>query len=170
MGCTCVVKSSKKYPVRDKNSRTLQLCTELIEMSRLKTADLSVGGREVSMTYRGICVLSIVLLVTAIGLSAQEPASQMNVTSSLLPLEAIVKDSSGRPVLNLKQEDFEIYEDGQLQATRFFALADAPRSTMLIFDRSASAEQQEPFMLQAINSFARTMRPTDRVGIFSFAS
>jgi Ca-activated chloride channel family protein len=40
---------------------------------------------------------------------------------------------------------------------------------MLIFDRSGSAEQQELFMLQAINSFTRTMRPSDRVGIFSFA-
>jgi Ca-activated chloride channel family protein len=121
------------------------------------------------MTYRHMGVLSIVLLATAIGLSAQEPGLQMNVTSSLLPLDVIVKDSSGRPVLDLKQGDFEIYEDGQLQTIRLFALADAPRSTMLIFDRSGSAEEQEPFMLQAINSFTRTMRPSDRIGIFSFA-
>jgi Ca-activated chloride channel family protein len=118
---------------------------------------------------RCIGILFIALLAAAIGLSAQESGPQMTVTSSLLPLDVIVKDSGGRPVLDLKQEDFEIYEDGQLQATRLFALADAPRSTMLIFDRSGSAEQQELFMLQAINSFTRTMRPSDRVGIFSFA-
>ena len=121
------------------------------------------------MTYRRIFVLPIALLMIPFLLFAQEPPLQMNVTSSLLPLEAIVKDSRGWPVLDLKQDDFEIYEDGQLQATRLFALADAPRSTMLIFDRSESAEQQEPFMMQAIDSFARTMRPADRVGIFSFA-
>ena len=122
------------------------------------------------MTCRRIGVLSIALLATAIGISAQEPGLQMNVTTSLLPLDVIVKDSSSRPVLDLKQVDFEIYEDGQLQTIRLFALADAPRSTMLIFDRSGSTEQQEPFMLQAINSFTRTMRPSDRIGIFSFAN
>jgi Ca-activated chloride channel family protein len=123
-----------------------------------------------SMTFRNTGVLLIATMATAICLSAQEPGLQMNVTTSRLSLDVIVKDSDSRPVLDLKQSDFEIYEDGQLQTTRLFTLAEAPRSTMLIFDRSGSAEQQEPFMLQAINSFTRTMRPSDRIGIFSFAN
>jgi len=117
-----------------------------------------------------IGIVFLVLLTTAIGLSAQESSLQMSVNSSLFPLEAIVKDSSGRPVLDLKQDDFEIYEDGVLQQTRYFALAEVPRSTMLIFDRSGSAEKQDPFMLQSINGFMATMRSSDRVGVFSFAT
>jgi len=116
---------------------------------------------------RRLGVVLLALLSTTIGLSAQE--STLSVDSFLFSLEASVKDSSGRPVLDLKQNDFEIYEDGQLQPTRLFALADAPRSTMLIFDRSESTEKQEPFMLQAVNSFTRSMHPKDRVAIFSFA-
>ena len=60
------------------------------------------------MTYRRIGIISIAVLATAIGISAQEPGLQMNVTTSLLPLDVIVKDSSSRPVLDLKQADFEI--------------------------------------------------------------
>jgi Ca-activated chloride channel family protein len=116
-----------------------------------------------------MAVLFIGLLAAPIGLSAQDATYQMKVDSGLLPLDVVVKDSGGRTVLDLKQSDFEIYEDGQPQSVNAFALTDAPRSTMLIFDRSGSAEQQEPFMLQAINSFTRTMRPSDRIGIFSFA-
>jgi hypothetical protein len=116
---------------------------------------------------RRIGVIFIALLSASIGVSAQE--STLSVGTTLLPLEVRVKDSSGRPVLDLKQNDFEIYENGQLQTTKFFALTDAPRSTMLIFDRSESTEKQEPFMLQAINAFTRSMRPKDRIGIFSFA-
>jgi Ca-activated chloride channel family protein len=121
------------------------------------------------MAWRHVTILTIAMLVSAFGLDAQDVTYRMNVDSSLLPLDVNVKDSGGHSVLDLKQSDFEIYEDGQLQTIQSFALADAPRSTMLIFDRSASAEQQDPFMMQAINSFARTMRPSDRVGIFSFA-
>jgi len=113
----------------------------------------------------GVVFLS--LLSATFGLSAQE--ANLSVSSALFPLEATVKDASGRLVLDLKENDFEIYEDGQLQPTRLFALTDAPRSTMLIFDRSESTEKQEPFMLQAVNSFTRSMHPTDRVAIFSFA-
>jgi len=121
------------------------------------------------MTFWRIGVVLSALLVATIWLSAQESTLQMSVNSALLPLEVRVKDSGGRSVLDLKQADFEIYEDGVLQETRYFALADAPRSTMLIFDRSASAEQQDSFMLEAIRVFTRTVRPSDRVGIFSFA-
>src|SRR5882672_4641598 len=115
----------------------------------LKRSDLAclrrlVGGltRGVNMTSRRIVLVSLGLLATAMWLSAQQSTLQMSVNSGLLPLEVRVKDSSGRPVLDLKQADFEIYEDGVLKETRYFALADASRSTMLIFDRSESAEQQ----------------------------
>jgi Ca-activated chloride channel family protein len=121
------------------------------------------------MTCWRFGVALVALLVATVLLSAQDSTLQMSVNSALLPLEVSVKDSGGRPVLDLKQADFEIYEDGVLQETRYFALADAPRSTMLIFDRSGSAEQQDSFMLEAIKVFTKTMRPTERVGIFSFA-
>jgi Ca-activated chloride channel family protein len=104
------------------------------------------------------------------GLSAQEPTFQVSVNSSLLPLEAVVRDSSGRPVMDLRKDDFQIYENGVAQKISLFEMAETPRSIMLIFDRSASAEKQESVVLQAINIFMRTIRPTDRISVFSFSS
>jgi hypothetical protein len=63
------------------------------------------------MTCRQMAVLFIGLLAAAIGLSAQDATYQMKVDSGLLPLDVVVKDSGGRTVLDLKQSDFEIYEE-----------------------------------------------------------
>ena len=109
------------------------------------------------------------VLATAIGLFAQDPTFQVTVNSSLLPLEAVVRDSSGRPVMDLKKDDFQIYEDGVAQKISLFEMAETPRSVMLIFDRSGSAEKQESTVLQAINVFMRTIRPVDRISVFSFS-
>jgi len=109
-------------------------------------------------------------LATSIGLSAQEPTFQVSVNSSLLPLEAVVKDSSGRPVMDLRKDEFQIYENGVVQKISLFAMAETPRSIMLIFDRSSSAEKQESTVLQAINIFMRTIRPADRISVLSFSS
>jgi len=107
-------------------------------------------------------------MVTAPLLSSQEP-SILSVTSSLVSLDVIVRDPTGSPVMDLKRDDFQIFEDGVLQKSSLFELAEIPRSTMLIFDRSGSAEKQEKFVLDAINVFMRTIRPIDRIAIFSFS-
>jgi VWFA-related protein len=71
--------------------------------------------------------------------------------------------------MDLKQDDFQIYEDGEVQKTQYFALADTPRSTMLIYDRSGSAEKQDPFMLESVKVFMQAIRSNDRLAIFSFS-
>jgi len=40
----------------------------------------------------------------------------------LVPIDVIVTDAKGKPVTDLKVEDFRIYENGQLQEIRHFAL------------------------------------------------
>ena len=123
----------------------------------------------ISRVCQRITFLLLTFLPSATCVLSQEPAFRISVNASLLPLNVIVRDSNGRSVLDLKQDDFEIYEDGAPKAIGYFTVADAPRSTMLIFDRSESVENQDPFMLQAINVFSRTLRPGDRISVFSFA-
>jgi len=62
---------------------------------------------------------------------AQPPASSqtIHVQVRLVPVDVIVTDAKDRPVTDLKQEDFQIFENGQLQEIRHFvvqALAAAP--------------------------------------------
>lgn len=54
----------------------------------------------------------------------QRPAPQetIRVHVRLIPVDVIVTDSHDRPVTDLKQEDFQIFEDGRLQEIRHFSI------------------------------------------------
>src|SRR5215213_4041570 len=55
---------------------------------------------------------------------SQEPQGQddevLRIRSNEVKLDIVVKDKKGRPVKDLKNTDFEIYEDGKLQRVESF--------------------------------------------------
>src|SRR5438552_5602090 len=72
---------------------------------------------------------------------AQEP---IRVNVKLINVGFAVRDSRGKLVMNLKQDDFEVFEDGAPQKISFFAKStDVPLNLGLLVDMSGS---QEPFM------------------------
>jgi len=85
-------------------------------------------------------VLPLVCLLTS-ALPAQEP---IRVNVKLINVGFSVRDSVGKLVMNLNQDDFEVYEDGAPQKIAFFAKSmDVPLNLGLLVDMSGS---QEPFM------------------------
>src|SRR2546426_5086604 len=57
-----------------------------------------------------------------------------------------VLDKRGLPVIGLNKEDFQVYEDGQLQTIRYFGKEPPlPMRIGLILDTSNSARRQLPF-------------------------
>src|SRR5205085_1668939 len=75
------------------------------------------------------------LLAQALGQQTQRPAQQqedeevVRITSNLIQVDAVVLDSSGRQVTDLKPSDFELSEDGRAQAiTNFSYVTTASRS------------------------------------------
>jgi len=72
-----------------------------------------------------------ILLVGALLASAQTQPAQppvaaqagtvFTVTSTLVQVDAVVTDSEGRHVSDLKPEDFQVFEDGQLQKLTHFS-------------------------------------------------
>jgi len=93
------------------------------------------------MRLKHILVLGVVLLVSALtgpargsvssrslaaqsrsGVQEQRPAGAIRVQVRLVPVDVIVTDAKDRPVIDLKREDFQIYENGQLQEIRHFAI------------------------------------------------
>ena len=58
--------------------------------------------------------------------AAQEPAVTFRTEINAVEVHAIVTDESGTFVTTLSRDDFEIYEDGELQAPTVFALIDLP--------------------------------------------
>ena len=58
--------------------------------------------------------------------AAQEPAVTFRTEINAVEVHAIVTDESGTFVTTLSRDDFEIYEDGELQTPTVFALIDLP--------------------------------------------
>src|SRR5213078_3278624 len=60
----------------------------------------------------------------------------IKVTSNLVSLDVIVKDKKGKPVTDLKAEDFTVTENGVLQKIEFF---DSTLSTLGVTGQSTDA-------------------------------
>lgn len=93
------------------------------------------------------------------GQSAVAPAGQrIRVRVEVVNVPVTVLDKRGMPVIDLTQKDFRIYEDGQLQAIRYFHLEPQPPLRIgLILDTSNSARRQLSFQKDAASEFVFNM-------------
>jgi len=114
------------------------------------------------------------LCVTALAgsLVYAAPAAQIRVQVNLVSLYATVRDKHKAVVKGLTKDDFEVYEDGQLQEiTGFSAETDLPITLGILMDTSGS----ETYMLSAEKEAAsrflgRLMRKGDLSMVMSFDS
>jgi hypothetical protein len=103
------------------------------------------------------------------------------VRSGLVALDVEVTDSSGRAVTNLAQDDFQLYENGELRAIQSFVAVDAPRNYLLLYDHNLTwlenSTQVYPSnyvvegwnaLLGASTQFLSHLRAKDRVSIATF--
>jgi len=115
-----------------------------------------------------LCFLCITAL--AGGLLYAAPPGQIRVQVNLVNLFATVRDKHKAVVTGLKQDDFQVYEDGQLQEiTNFSAESDLPITLGLLVDTSGS----EYYMLSAEKEAAsrflgRVMRKGDLAMVMTF--
>ena len=61
--------------------------------------------------------------------AGQQPAVTFRTETNFVEVHAIVTDQKGAFVKDLTRDDFEIYEDGRLQAPTVFSLVDVPLET-----------------------------------------
>ena len=88
--------------------------------------------------------------------------------TQLVSVPAVVTDASGRPLSDLKPENFKIVEDGQPQTIANFGTTETPFEIALLLDTSGSTRDDVALIRSAANSFIEALRPGDRVGIVSF--
>jgi len=91
--------------------------------------------------------------------SAAAPDSQrIRVRVEVVNVPVTVLDKRGLPVIDLTQKDFQVYEDGELQAIRYFHLEPQPPLRIgLVLDTSNSARRQLSFQQDAAGEFAYNM-------------
>ncbi|HEX8162597.1 MAG TPA: VWA domain-containing protein [Pyrinomonadaceae bacterium] len=92
----------------------------------------------------------------------------LRVDTQLVPVPVVVRDRAGRPVANLRAENFTVFEDGRPQRVTNFSTTDAPFEIALLLDTSGSTREDIGLIRRAANLFIEALRPGDRVSIVAF--
>ena len=99
--------------------------------------------------------------------SAEDPVFRSDVRMVNLVVSAY--GPGGRPVGNLRPEDFEIVEDGVPQKVTFADADDIPFNLAILLDLSGSTRPDRAAMKEAARGFIALARPHDRVAVYALA-
>ena len=95
----------------------------------------------------------------------------IRVDSQLVTLNMSVVDRGTRRGLQgLLREDFKMYEDGEEQNIVQFDSSSAPFDMILVMDLSGSTKDVVKLIREAALHFVDAARPSDRIGIITFAA
>ena len=119
------------------------------------------------------CLLALLtcsaLLPTAL-FPQEPPQNVIRVNVNLVLVDATVKNKAGQIMVDLKQENFELHEDGTPQKIEIFSRDEIPLDVVLVLDLSDSIG---PFLVplrQAANIALSALKPEDQVALFTFST
>jgi len=120
-----------------------------------------------SIRYLAPVLIAAVVLIAPIG--AQEPQSKFKVSTNSVALYATVTDGTKRLVPDLAEEDFEVYDNGKVQAITQFDNRPLPISVVVMLDTSGSMTLALDQVKSAAEQFLLRMMPEDQgmVGAFN---
>jgi VWFA-related protein len=130
------------------------------------------------MDRRGCAALALVFLIGVAGHASsqasastdgQEPGPfKIAVNVDLVVLQATVRDHKGSIVSDVREQDFEVYEDGVRQSIRLFKHEDIPVTVGLVIDHSGSMHHKLPDVVAAARTFVRSSNPEDQMFVVNF--
>lgn len=92
----------------------------------------------------------------------------IRVETNLVTIPVAVLDRDGRFVSGLRQQDFQIFEDGVPQKIENFASVEQPFTVVLLIDVSPSTQYKITEIQDAAIAFVNQLRQNDRVVVISF--
>jgi VWFA-related protein len=142
---------------------------------------------------------SLVLALSAVAALAQSPQPPapggdlvLKATTRLIQVNVIVRDHKGDPVRDLKQEDFQLFDNGKPQKISVFSMdsnavlpqaaplppnmftnqlrqrSAVPASvTVILIDQINTHYQDQNWAKQQLVKYLKTIRPEDRVAIYA---
>ena len=123
---------------------------------------------------RRVIVAAALALATSAAAVAQEQEGSLAQFSSqvqLVEVYATVTDEKGEIITGLRQGDFDVYENNQLQQISAFAAGEFPLTVALGVDRSWSmAGRPLELAKQASRSFLNQLKPGDRSMVLAISS
>lgn len=93
----------------------------------------------------------------------------LRVDTTLVTVPVSITDRSGRYILDLRKDDFRLFEDGIEQEIAYFAAVEQPFTVVLMLDTSASTWSKLSRIKEAALAFVEQLRPDDQVMVTSFA-
>lgn len=101
----------------------------------------------------------------------QQPSTTFKVNVKLVNVFTTVTDTGGAPVSSLKQDDFQVFEDGKLQQIAVFHReSELPLSIVVAIDTSLSTRGDQKLELESARRFAHAiLRPIDGLSLFQFS-
>ncbi|HZH89354.1 MAG TPA: VWA domain-containing protein [Pyrinomonadaceae bacterium] len=99
-----------------------------------------------------------------------DPDEIVKVDTSLVNLNVRVIDRANRPVNDVKQDDFKVFEDGVQQQIFSFTRAEVPISYGLVVDNSGSMKTQLEKVIDATRTIIEQNKPGDETFLQRFVS
>src|SRR5215470_6659942 len=93
-----------------------------------------------------------------------------HVDTELVNLNVRVIDRNNRPVNNLSQAAFKVFEEGQPQHIEYFSTAEVPTNYTMVLDNSGSLRQQLEKVIEAGKILVNSNKPQDEASIIRFIS
>jgi len=102
--------------------------------------------------------------------AGDQPGTTFKVNVKLVNVFATVTNAGGAPVSSLKQDDFQLFEDGvPQQIAVFHRESELPLSIVVAIDTSLSTRGDLKLELESARRFAHTiLRPIDGLSLFQF--
>lgn len=94
----------------------------------------------------------------------------IEIETELVNITVRVVDRNNRPINNLPQSDFKVFEDGISQEIGFFSKSEVPTNYSLLVDNSGSLRQQIEQVIEAGKYLIGTNRADDESAIIRFVS
>jgi Ca-activated chloride channel family protein len=107
----------------------------------------------------GACALTVLAVPTG---------AQIRVSTQTVPLYVTVTDSAKRIIPDLVREDFEVYDNGKLQALTNFDNQVTPINVVVMLDTSGSMTLALDLVKQAAEEFILRLLPDDKAKVGAF--
>lgn len=127
-------------------------------------------------------LIAAVVVMTCLELTAQTPTplpdpspdnekeDVIKVSTELVQVPVTVTDRNGKPIGNLKKENFIVFEDGKSQDISEFSSINVPFEIVLLLDTSGSARDELDAIRNSARVFINSLRPGDKLAIVAYAT
>ncbi|MEO6334513.1 MAG: VWA domain-containing protein [Pyrinomonadaceae bacterium] len=92
------------------------------------------------------------------------------VETELVNLNVRVIDRNNRPINNIQESEFKIFEDNVPQKIEFFSKSEVPTSYSLVIDNSGSLRSQIDEVIEASKILVAANKPADETSVIRFVS